>query len=243
MSSIEKTKGIVLRHFKYSETSVITEILTENNGKQSFIASGVRKKKSKIPYTYFQSFNQLEIVYYPSKNNLFRIKELSAIGNNQNINFDVVKSAIALFLSEIIANTTREGEKEKQLFDFLSKFIPFLDSSDTKSIVNIHLWASIRLMQFNGITPENNFSEKNIYFNPVEGQFCNKQTENKLTYDKTNSYILHQFLSTPLEQCAEIPLSGEKRKEILKKIIQYFSLHIEGFKTGKTLDVLSLIFE
>ena len=47
MKNIGKTKGIVLRHFKYSETSVITEILTEENGKQRFIANGVRKKNQK----------------------------------------------------------------------------------------------------------------------------------------------------------------------------------------------------
>ena len=148
-----------------------------------------------------------------------------------------------MFLSEIISNTTREGEKEKQLFDFLSKFIPYLDSSDTKSIKNIHLWVIIRLMQFNGIAPENNFSKENIYFNPSEGKFCNKLTNSKLIYDKTNSLILHQLLSIPLENSQEISLSREKRKEMLEKMIQYFSLHIEGFKNSKTLNILSLIFE
>jgi len=241
---LEKTEGIVLRHFKYSETSVITEILTQKNGKQSFIANGVRKKKSKIPYAYFQSFNQLEIIYYPSsRSKLFRIKEINSKNTNQNINFDVIKSSIALFLAEIISNTIQEGEKEEQLFEFLSQFIPFLDNSNRQMISNIHLWAVIRLMQFSGIAPENNFTEQNCYFNPSEGKFTNNTFENKLIYNREISFILHQLLSIPIEKSHKIPLSRATRKEILEKMIQYFNLHIDGFKTSKTLDILSMIFE
>ena len=43
---IEKTKGIFLRSFKYSDSSVIAHIYTEKFGRQSFIIRGIHSKKS-----------------------------------------------------------------------------------------------------------------------------------------------------------------------------------------------------
>jgi DNA repair protein RecO (recombination protein O) len=45
-----KTRGIVLRAIKYSETSVIADIFTEQFGLRSYIISGVRTSKSKVAW-------------------------------------------------------------------------------------------------------------------------------------------------------------------------------------------------
>ena len=45
---LNKTRGIVLHHIKYSETSIIATIYTEVFGRQSYIIKGIRNKKSKI---------------------------------------------------------------------------------------------------------------------------------------------------------------------------------------------------
>ncbi len=100
---LNKTKGIVLNQFKYSETSLIVNILTEDFGKMSFIINGVRKKKSKIPANYFQAFNILQIVFIESqKSDLHRITEVNTDALLTNIIFDIHKSSICMFLAEMI---------------------------------------------------------------------------------------------------------------------------------------------
>ena len=49
-----KTRGIVLNHIKYSDTSVIVTMYTETFGRQAYIVNGVRGKKSKIKANIFQ---------------------------------------------------------------------------------------------------------------------------------------------------------------------------------------------
>ena len=42
---LSTTRGIVLSHINYSETSVIAKVYTENYGLQSYILKGIRKSK------------------------------------------------------------------------------------------------------------------------------------------------------------------------------------------------------
>ena len=59
-----KTKGIVFRTVKYGETSVITDIFTEEKGLHTFIGGGVRSAKARMPYSLFQPMMVVELVAY-----------------------------------------------------------------------------------------------------------------------------------------------------------------------------------
>ena len=61
---IIKTRGILLKTTKYSETSLICKILTEERGLKSYIISGVRKKKGKTSAGLLQVMSILDLVVY-----------------------------------------------------------------------------------------------------------------------------------------------------------------------------------
>jgi len=44
---LQKTKGIALHYYNYSESSVIAKIFTYDAGLQSFMINGIRQKKAK----------------------------------------------------------------------------------------------------------------------------------------------------------------------------------------------------
>lgn len=239
-----KTKGIVLNQFKYSESSIIVNILTEEHGKMSFIVNGVRKKKSKFPANYFQAFNILQIVYLKSsKSDLHRIIEIDSDALLTDIIFDVYKSTMCMFLSEIINITHNSAEKDIKLFVFLEHLIQYIDAAPTQDIANIHIWTLLRLMQFNGISPENNFSESHAFFNPVEGNFTSNPEKNAYMYTNVQSLVIHQLLKSTIEGASNIQINRIERSELLKLMVQYFQLHIEGFRSTKSLDILAEIFE
>ena len=54
---MESTKGIVLHYYKYSESSVIVKIFTEESGLQTYVLKGVRNKKSKNKVNLLQALN------------------------------------------------------------------------------------------------------------------------------------------------------------------------------------------
>ena len=73
-----KTRGIVLRTVKYSETSVIVDIFTEHFGLRSYIISGVRTSKSKVAAGLLQVMSLVEIVAYEKAEKLNRLTEIRA---------------------------------------------------------------------------------------------------------------------------------------------------------------------
>jgi len=240
---LQKTNGIVLNQFKYSETSLIVNILTEEYGKMSFIVNGVRKKKSKFPANYFQSFNLLQIVFIESKkSDLHKITEISNQIVLTDIIFNIQKTSICMFLAEIINITSQKLEKDDKLYQFLEQIIQYIDSAKNEEISNIHLWSMLRLMQFNGISPNNNFSEQNKFFNPVEGSFSYETLKNKYIYSEENSKIIHQLLGSSIDTSSKIKINKNSRLELLELMTQYFQLHIDGFKASKSLSILSEIF-
>ena len=73
-----KTKGIVINHIKYKESSIIVRIYTEKLGLQSYIVNGVRSAKAKNKMALFQVLTILDLVayYYEDQNKLNRISEI-----------------------------------------------------------------------------------------------------------------------------------------------------------------------
>ena len=81
------------------------------------------------------------------------------------------------------------------------------------------------------------------YFDLDQGVF----TKN-LGYGKNliNEGVLLDFkilLGINFDELHRIKLNAKKRQEILTVLIQYFELHLTGFKTPKSLEVLKAVFE
>src|SRR5690606_27448832 len=76
-SMLLKTRGIVFRSVKYSETSLIVDIYTEEKGLRKYIISGVRKARSSVSAGLFQVMSLVDIVGYEREGkDLNRLKEI-----------------------------------------------------------------------------------------------------------------------------------------------------------------------
>ena len=123
------TRGIVTRTSKYSETSLIARIFTEQSGMQSFLIRGIHRSTSRIKPSMFQPLALLELVIYQKqKNSLHSLKEVGYFHPYQTLLFDIRKISIALFIQELIQKTIREEEPNPGLFDFLASTCIELDN-------------------------------------------------------------------------------------------------------------------
>ena len=121
-----KTRGIIFRAKKYSVTSLIVDIYTEEKGLRSYIISGVRKKRSAVSASLLQMMSLVDMVaYHRDDKDLTRIKEIKAAHVFQSLPFDVRKSAVGQFMIEIVRKTLRETEENPTLFEFHC-FTPFV---------------------------------------------------------------------------------------------------------------------
>ena len=126
-----KTEGIVFRTTKYSETSVIASIYTEQFGLQGYMINGVRgKAKSNSKSSSLQLLSILSMEVYKKENkNLNRIKSFESAVVFKEIPFDVVKSSLTLFLAEVLNRTVVEEECNSPLYHFVRNSILELDGA------------------------------------------------------------------------------------------------------------------
>jgi DNA repair protein RecO (recombination protein O) len=215
-------KAIVLHSVKYGESGIIAQVFSNLFGRQSFLIHGVRKKNSKISPYLLQPLSLLDIVgYIKETREIQRIKELKASVPLQQLHFDIRKSSIALFLSEILNKTLREADSNLPLFDYLSHAIQALDISE-KGIENFHLIFLMQYTKFIGIYPRDNRDHINI--NPHQ------------------SVGIFDLIKYSLSETSEIKLDNKERRELLNELIQYYKYHFEELGTINSLEILREIF-
>ncbi|MEL6988943.1 MAG: DNA repair protein RecO [Bacteroidota bacterium] len=239
---LNKSRGIVFRSMKYSETSVICDIYTEENGLNSFIVSGVRKKKSKIAPGLLQIMSLVDIVaYFGEKKKLYRIKEIKSAKVYQEIPFNIFKSAVGQFITEISRSCVKESEKNKVLFEFLFESFVYLDQTK-HSLKLFHHSFMLQLSRFVGIEPNYNYSPNTPFFNIKEGQFEEKK-DSLDSLDLENSIFMHTLMKTPIESSHLLDIPKSNRQILLNHLIQFYQYHIENFNTIQSHKILHEVLE
>tara|TARA_B110000240_G_scaffold133627_1_gene148349 strand:+ start:3371 stop:4093 length:723 start_codon:yes stop_codon:yes gene_type:complete len=238
--AIVSTKAIVLSSIKYGDTSLIVKCYTEEEGVKTYLIRGVLKPKKKgIKAAYFQPLTQLKIVAnHNSKNTLNSIKEVQVSQPYRTIHSDIVKQAVVFFLSEILASAIQEEEQNKTLYSYLETAFIWLDTHD--KIANFHLLFMLNLTGFLGFYPDMSEKDK-IGFNLLEGNFSNSTQDKNVIY-RNDFYQFKKLLGINFDSIENVSYSKEERQLVLQIIIQYFKLHLGGFRKPKSLQVLEIVF-
>ncbi len=238
---IEKTSGIVLHSLRYGESSVIIKVFTRSRGLQSYLVSGVRKPKAKIPNNLFQPLTIIDIVaYHKEKGGLQHIKEVSCPRAHTSIPYDIMKSSIAMFLSEVLVKSIKEQDPNTGMYDFLTQALEMLDRTHEK-VADFHLVFLIHLSRFLGFQPRNNFDRHHCFFNLREGLFQRHYEENTTCLNQELSLIIHQINTSELHHPEGLSISNEARRSLLKVTIDYYSYHLEGFQGIRSHLVLETV--
>ncbi|WP_242926586.1 DNA repair protein RecO [Pontibacter vulgaris] len=229
-----KTRGIVLNYIKFRESSIITKIYTEQLGVQSYIVNSVRKKGTGSRIALFQPFTLLDLVVYTShKGGLSRISEYKSAYPFATIPFDIRKSSILLFLSEVVARTVKEEEENQPLFNFLFNAIIYFDEQE-QGFENFHLLFLLQLSHHLG-------------FGPSSGKEIVEQvafSANAQSLTSAPPVLALQALEVYYDQLlhatepVEIP-NGRVRRELLSVLIRYYQLHVDKLGEIKSLAILS----
>ena len=237
------TKGIIVRTMKYSESSIITDIYTEQVGMQSFIISGVRSKSAKTKAGIFQIMTIVDLVaYFKSSTKLNRIKEIKLGHIYEAIPFQVPRSAVGTFMVEIARKSINEPEENPELFKFVCDTFKFLDTTQN-SFSNLHLWFMIELTSYLGFLPGGAYTEETPYFDMQEGYFIKEEPEHQGYLDPDTSNNISQFLQLTMEDCHEIRMTRVQRKRLLLNLIDYFRLHVDNFPTIQSHIILEEVID
>lgn len=233
-----KTKAIVLSSIKFQEKSLIVKCFTQSHGLKSyFVRDAFSGRKSNQKIAYFQPLSILEIeAVHKNKGTLENFKEIKLSTPFQTVHSDIYKSTIVMFVSEVLHHSIHEEEKNEALFDFLEAALLWLDNHD--EIANFHLILMLETTKYLGFYPDVSDIDMS-FFEMTEGVFSPFHAISSLTEHETN--LLKKLIALRFDNDQKI-FHVIERQLVLKILIDYYTLHLDGFKKPKSLDVLKEVF-
>lgn len=237
----QHTRGIVLKYFPYSESSIIVKIFTEIFGLQSYIVKGLRSGKSRTSLALFQPLTIIEFVAYHKENkSIHHLREPKVEYHYQSIPNDVNKRSILFFLAELLYKTIREEVPDKSLFEWLHNALTWFDLSE-KSIMSYHLVFMLQFSRYLGFYPKLEGYGEVSYFDMQEGIFCTNRPQHPQYISSPIAEQLKGLYQCTFEDSDALLLHTADRRKLLNALIVYFQLHIPGFGDMKSVEVLKTI--
>lgn len=238
--AVVTTKAIVLSTIKFGDTSLIVKCFTEKEGVKTYLIKGaLSAKKGKLKAAYFQPLTQLFIeANHNNKGNLNSIKEVHIAQPFKDIYTNIFKQTIVVFLSEILSKTIQEEEENNSLFEYLESSFIWLDTH--QQISNFHLLFLLNLTRYLGFYPDISESNKEG-FNLLEGCFT-QSIHAKEVITGENLALFKKLFNVNFDTIHTVLFHKNERQQVLKILIQYYQLHLDGFKTPKSLSILETVF-
>ena len=239
----QSTLAIVLNTVKCSDKTVIIHLFTKESGKGSYIIKGVYGKKSALRLSMLQPLSIIEVETSNQKSrDIQYIKEGKTVFVFEDICFNPAKTAISLFIAEVLLRSLRETEKDEQLFDFLHKSIALLDNCKAGT-ANFHLIFLLEFSRYLGFYPNTEDMNEGYYFDLQNGSFVARQPLHQHYLSPKWAEIISGLTKMNYENLHQYAVSREQRAEILRWLLDYYRLHVSDFGKLKSLDVLQILFD
>jgi DNA repair protein RecO (recombination protein O) len=237
---IVSTSAIILSKVRYQDNDLIVKCLTRDLGVISYMVKNIStSKNSKNKFAFFQLLNilDLESNYNPNRSIQY-IKDLKIRYNFTSLHTNIYKSSVVMFLSEILSNIIHNESKDLELFDFIEESFIWYDKSEDSS--SFYLIFLMKITHYLGFYPDCTNMSYN-YFNLEEGLF--ETSKNSKYVIQGDSLVLFKtILGIKFDTNKLLFIDKINKKDILKNILIYFKLHVDGFKDPKSLIVLNQIF-
>ena len=160
-----------------------------------------------------------EVVENP-KSDLWRIRSPKSRYPLLSIRTDMRKTAMVMFMSELLYRTIKDGDSEPGLFDWCAKSILALESMED-NFSNFHLRFVLELAMQMG------FEAGMDNLEPFAGD-C---------YPKLKALVQSNFCESMM-----LPLNGKDRTAIAGVLVKYLGYHMETDINIRSLKILSELF-
>jgi DNA repair protein RecO (recombination protein O) len=165
------------------------------------------------------------VVYYKEERDLHRLSEVKISHPFQSLPFEVAKSSMALFITEMLTKSLKEETGNPELFQFLTESVLFLEEARS-DYENFHLAFLLKLTLFLGFGPENARAFENQLREHAYPFLPDDTTERGL------NILIRQPYGTPAH------LNRTQRNELLDALVAYYRIHIDTLGEIKSLPVL-----
>jgi DNA repair protein RecO (recombination protein O) len=236
-------QGIVLQSIRYGDTSLIVKVFTRSLGLRSYMVKGAYNHNSKSRVALFQNLNLINYVETgkPNKSTLGYMKDVQLNTVYQSIPFVMNKSAILMYVSELLSKTLTEQEQNEPLYDFVARSLLWLDLVH-QNYANFPLFFTLELTRHLGFYPKANH-QAGYCFDMMEGSFAHDLPMHPYYFESENALVLSQLLNANIDEACHLLLYVNQRRELLDGLIVFMRLHAPVMNDFHSHEVLKTVLE
>jgi DNA repair protein RecO (recombination protein O) len=236
-------QGIVLQSIRYGDTSLIVKVFTRSLGLRSYMVKGAFNHNAKSRAALFQNLHLINFVETgkPNKSSLGYMKDVQLSTVYQSIPFEMHKSAILMYVSELLSKTLTEQEQNEPLYDFIERSLLWLDLVH-QDYANFPMFFTLELTRHLGFYPKTNH-ETGYCFDMMEGSFAHDYPLHPYYLDKEDALLLSQLLNAGIDEACHIPLNVGQRRALLDGLIVFMRLHAPVMNDFHSHEVLKTVLE
>ena len=239
----DKTEGIVLQSVRYGDTSLIVKVFTRTQGLKSYMLKGAFNRGAKNRAALFQNLNVIQYVEVgnPKSHTLRYLKDAQLAMVYHSLPMVMNKSAIMMYVSELLSKTITEQEQNEALYDFIVSSLQWLDLVEQDYAI-FPLFFTLELTRHLGFYPKANH-QPGWCFDMMEGAFAHDYPLHPYYFDAETATALSDLLNVGIDEASRRPLRLSQRRELLDGLMVFMRLHAPVMKDFHSHEVLKAVLE
>jgi DNA repair protein RecO (recombination protein O) len=238
---LHTTRGIVFHTVRYSDTSAVVKIYTEEFGLMSFLVKGLYSRKSAIRAAMFGHLALLDLIVERREHkSMHFIREVSLNRTVSDFSDSMAKSAILLYLNELLYKCIKEEECNRPLFGFIVTALQNLEKQEL-TVQAFHLLFMLRLTGFLGFSPRLAKTDAGSFFDMEEGLFLDSEPLHRYYISGQPAAALEKLQGMDYDDLKNFRIPASVRNELLDRLLDYYRLHIPDMGEMKSVKVLQEI--
>lgn len=215
---MNNSEFILLHTTKYGENSIILHTLSREYGRKGFFIKSMPRRSAT---SLFFPLSILEAdIFETNKSRLFTARNVASRYSLTGIRNSIGKSAITMFVSEVLYRVIKDGMQDAALYDMCVRNILLLDAMES-DFSNFHLYFLLEFIISLGFSPELHDLEP----------FLDERLP-----------LAADFIGKPFSEAMLVPMTGEVRNDIAERLLKYIEYHTESSVKVNSLKVLRELF-
>lgn len=234
---------IALRTVRHNERHSILTAYTLERGMMAFLQPAGSGKEASRRRALMMPLGLVEGVadLQPGRD-IHTLGQTRALVPLQSLRSNPVKSALAMFLAEVVLTVQREAHPDPVVWRFVEQSVVALDALPAAEVANFHLVFLVRLMPLTGIEPDMSTYAPGRVFDMVDGVFRTAAPLHSEYLPADRAAILPSLARITYINMHLFRLTRAQRAALLDGLLRYYTLHSAPLSSLRSLDILRTLF-
>jgi DNA repair protein RecO len=228
---IVNTEAIVLKSIKFGDSSIISHIFSQSDGKISVIAKGARSPKSKF-LGILEPMNYISVSFYKkSQKDLHTLSEAEKIIDFHKISTSLNHLACGLLFIESLNQTLEAYESNHSVFEVSVSFLSLLNKLQSNPFSSF-IKSQFLLLKLIGyeffLTLDLSDIGQKCYISFENGSLSNSRNSiHFIKFEKQTYKKMIDIYEKDLNDCSDIIITSKEFNEIVNFFVNYFGYHLD----------------